>query len=169
MWKDWSVARVKKLMGTHLYTAMDEPRKRFPLEAFKALPPSFDSRTNWPRCTTIGTILNQAECGSCWAFGCVECKKFFFISNIRSLKFLFYHKCQKKPSLTGSASNRTAPSTLLSPNTTSSLATLTKEGVREETLSLHGGGSSPTVSSLVTFQKKKSLRKNFLVINLFLL
>jgi len=72
MWKDWSIKRVKKLMGTHLFTSMDEPRKSFPLDVVKALPPSFDSRANWPKCPTIGTILNQAECGSCWAFGCVE-------------------------------------------------------------------------------------------------
>jgi len=36
------------------------------------LPASFDSATQWPQCTTIGTIYNQADCGSCWAFGCVE-------------------------------------------------------------------------------------------------
>jgi len=36
------------------------------------IPTSFNSATNWPKCSTIGTIYNQAECGSCWAFGCVE-------------------------------------------------------------------------------------------------
>jgi len=36
------------------------------------LPSSFDSATNWPQCTTIGTIYDQARCGSCWAFGAVE-------------------------------------------------------------------------------------------------
>jgi cathepsin B len=36
------------------------------------IPTSFNSATNWPQCKTIGTIYNQAECGSCWAFGCVE-------------------------------------------------------------------------------------------------
>jgi len=36
------------------------------------IPDSFDSATQWPNCDTIGTIYNQADCGSCWAFGCVE-------------------------------------------------------------------------------------------------
>jgi len=72
MWDNWSIARIKKLMGTHLYTYTNEPRKSFPENQIRALPPSFDSRAAWPKCNTIGTILNQAECGSCWAFGCVE-------------------------------------------------------------------------------------------------
>jgi len=37
-----------------------------------AVPTSFDSRQQWPNCSSIGTIQNQAECGSCWAFGAVE-------------------------------------------------------------------------------------------------
>jgi len=37
-----------------------------------SLPDSFTSAQNWPMCKTIGTIFNQAECGSCWAFGGVE-------------------------------------------------------------------------------------------------
>jgi len=35
-----------------------------------SIPASFDSRTEWPGC--IGQILNQGECGSCWAFGTAE-------------------------------------------------------------------------------------------------
>jgi len=37
-----------------------------------AVPASFDARTQWANCSSIGTIQNQAECGSCWAFGAVE-------------------------------------------------------------------------------------------------
>lgn len=33
---------------------------------------SFDSRTQWPRCPSINMIRDQAECGSCWAFGATE-------------------------------------------------------------------------------------------------
>eukprot|EP01113_Clastostelium_recurvatum_P042277 TRINITY_DN6842_c0_g1_i1.p1 TRINITY_DN6842_c0_g1~~TRINITY_DN6842_c0_g1_i1.p1 ORF type:complete len:330 (-),score=68.84 TRINITY_DN6842_c0_g1_i1:51-1007(-) len=36
------------------------------------IPTTFDSRQAWPNCTTIGTVQNQARCGSCWAFGAVE-------------------------------------------------------------------------------------------------
>lgn len=36
------------------------------------LPKQFDARTAWPQCSTIGRILDQGHCGSCWAFGAVE-------------------------------------------------------------------------------------------------
>jgi len=37
-----------------------------------ALPATYDASQAYPKCTTIGTIYDQAECGSCWAFGCIE-------------------------------------------------------------------------------------------------
>ncbi|XP_067941372.1 cathepsin B-like [Watersipora subatra] len=36
------------------------------------LPEEFDSRTQWPNCSSITTIRDQGNCGSCWAFGAVE-------------------------------------------------------------------------------------------------
>ncbi|KAK4795409.1 hypothetical protein SAY86_013403 [Trapa natans] len=36
------------------------------------LPAQFDARTAWSQCSTIGRILDQGHCGSCWAFGAVE-------------------------------------------------------------------------------------------------
>jgi len=36
------------------------------------LPDTFDSRTQWPKCTSIGHIRDQANCGSCWAVSAAE-------------------------------------------------------------------------------------------------
>ncbi|CAD5207911.1 unnamed protein product [Bursaphelenchus okinawaensis] len=36
------------------------------------LPENFDAREQWPDCQTIKHIRDQANCGSCWAFGAVE-------------------------------------------------------------------------------------------------
>ncbi|KAJ8977053.1 hypothetical protein NQ317_000938 [Molorchus minor] len=36
------------------------------------IPDTFDSREVWPECSSIGTIRNQGQCGSCWAFAAVE-------------------------------------------------------------------------------------------------
>jgi len=65
-----TVQEATKLMG------FKPNPKRDPLpiveKVLPYIPETFDSTTQWPQCTTIGTIYNQAECGSCWAFGCVE-------------------------------------------------------------------------------------------------
>ncbi|KAH3767263.1 C1 family cathepsin B33 [Pelomyxa schiedti] len=46
------------------------PEKQF--AELATAPDAFDSRTNWPQCATMLQIRDQADCGSCWAFGAVE-------------------------------------------------------------------------------------------------
>ncbi|XP_047335685.1 cathepsin B-like protease 2 [Impatiens glandulifera] len=70
---NFTVSQFKRLLGV----------KPTPAHAFRGipivvhprtsdLPAEFDARTAWPQCHTIGRILDQGHCGSCWAFGAVE-------------------------------------------------------------------------------------------------
>ncbi|RCN47357.1 papain family cysteine protease [Ancylostoma caninum] len=51
-----------------------EPKKEEVLEdVYGNDPPeSFDARTHWPECRSIGTIRDQSSCGSCWAVSSAE-------------------------------------------------------------------------------------------------
>ncbi|XP_051118744.1 cathepsin B-like protease 3 [Andrographis paniculata] len=70
---NYSVGQFMRLLG-----ARPTPKgglEGVPVVAHKKglkLPKTFDARTSWPQCTTIGNILGQFHCGSCWAFGAVE-------------------------------------------------------------------------------------------------
>jgi len=60
-----SKADVKGLLG-YKPSGMKAPAYHPPQ---MPLPTNFSSATNWPKCTVIAHIWNQAKCGSCWAFG----------------------------------------------------------------------------------------------------
>jgi len=69
-----------------------KPKATSPLEKRdiavpNALPTNFDSRTQWPKCKTIGSIQDQARCGSCWAFGAVEAISDRFCINNASVNY----------------------------------------------------------------------------------
>ncbi|EFA82951.1 peptidase C1A family protein [Heterostelium album PN500] len=53
--------------------SLDRPKKIYKTLPHNVnLPTNFDAAQQWPQCPTIGAIQNQAECGSCWAFGAIE-------------------------------------------------------------------------------------------------
>eukprot|EP00753_Platysulcus_tardus_P011394 PLAT3287.24.p1 GENE.PLAT3287.24~~PLAT3287.24.p1 ORF type:complete len:327 (-),score=136.47 PLAT3287.24:155-1024(-) len=64
----WETSDFVRSMGSVKDDMRSLPRKTFPENV--ALPDNFDSRDAWPKC--IGPILDQAKCGSCWAFGAAE-------------------------------------------------------------------------------------------------
>jgi cathepsin B len=57
----------------YLGTLLKEPvleGHEFEMQEGLTLPTNFDGRTKWGSC--VHGILNQARCGSCWAFGASE-------------------------------------------------------------------------------------------------
>ena len=76
----WS--HITKTQAEKLQGALDEVSedrdlnsrlpKAFPESEPGSLPDSFDSRSQWPLCASIGTIRDQSACGSCWAYGAAE-------------------------------------------------------------------------------------------------
>nr|AXQ06499.1 papain-like cysteine protease [Vriesea carinata] len=70
---NYTVGQFKHILGvkpTPQNALEDTPVKTYPKSLW--LPEKFDARTAWSQCNTIGRILDQGHCGSCWAFGAVE-------------------------------------------------------------------------------------------------
>lgn len=71
----WKATVYEKDYKPFLGTFLDHP-KVLPRKVFNKyndeLPENFDLREKYPDCKSIGTILDQANCGSCWAFGAAE-------------------------------------------------------------------------------------------------
>jgi len=69
--ENMSLEEMKGLLGVKLPQARTHFRIRRPAtEEANDLPETFDMRDKWPSCK--GKILDQGQCGSCWAFGAVE-------------------------------------------------------------------------------------------------
>jgi cathepsin B len=60
----------KPLLGAILDGLQNLPEKKF--EHLTDVPEEYDPREAYPRCESLREIRDQANCGSCWAFGAVE-------------------------------------------------------------------------------------------------
>lgn len=92
VWKDFTMSDIKKLMGWNKTKTAGRAKLPKVDHKGKTAPAAFNSITNWPQCKTIGSITNQARCGSCWAFGCVESvsDRMCIVSNATFNQFLSF-------------------------------------------------------------------------------
>ena len=71
--KGMSKAEIKHMMGAFMTDNSNLPHvSQVHKFNFNEVPATFSSQTKWPQCQSIKDIRDQANCGSCWAFGAVE-------------------------------------------------------------------------------------------------
>ena len=58
-------------MGARLTQEYEQKKCTFPVmtNIRVDIADTFDARTQWAHCTTIGDIRDQSSCGSCWVSG----------------------------------------------------------------------------------------------------
>ncbi|XP_012941537.1 cathepsin B [Aplysia californica] len=69
------LARARRMLGVDMEKNAVFMRKYVPekeVVVSNDLPKQFDPRQKWPKCGSLNEIRDQANCGSCWAFGAVE-------------------------------------------------------------------------------------------------
>ena len=73
-WKAREITKdYRPYLGTFLDDDLSLPRKTFKEEELRDdLPENFDLREAYPNCESLKEIRDQANCGSCWAFGAAE-------------------------------------------------------------------------------------------------
>jgi len=62
--------QMERLCGTKLDGKVTGPVVK--PQITPAVPATFDARQQWPKCSSIGFIRDQASCGSCWAVSATE-------------------------------------------------------------------------------------------------
>ena len=68
-------SEVRKTLGTIVDKDWIKPLplRKHPINlTMKDIPTNFDARQQWSKCVELAKVRDQANCGSCWAFGTTE-------------------------------------------------------------------------------------------------